>query len=152
VNTNIHFWSYFVQFFLVWEMFQTKVVQKIKTHILCSNNFCFKSCRLWDNVDKYCRTGMAIMTIWRKSNARCIPKATYATSECVILINFPLQQWLHEGHLMLRYTYISCLVIYCIIYFIYLLLRSIYLNKYFRRCSSNCYTKMWRYVEWIQLA
>jgi hypothetical protein len=29
---NIHFWSYLARFFLEWEMFQTKVVEKIKTH------------------------------------------------------------------------------------------------------------------------
>jgi len=36
-------------------MFQTKVVQKIKIHILRSVNFIFffrKSCRLWENVEK----------------------------------------------------------------------------------------------------
>ena len=33
-------------------MFQTKVVEKIKTHILYSMTF-WKSCRLWDNVEKY---------------------------------------------------------------------------------------------------
>jgi hypothetical protein len=33
-------------FLLELEMFQTKVVEKIKTHILFS-------CRLWDNVQKY---------------------------------------------------------------------------------------------------
>ena len=34
-------------------MFQTKVVKKIKTHILCSVPFSRKSCRLCDNVEKY---------------------------------------------------------------------------------------------------
>jgi len=29
---------------------------------------------------------------------------------CVILIAFPLQQWLHDRTSMLRYTYIACLV------------------------------------------
>jgi len=33
-------------------MFRTNVVQKIKTHILCSVTFFRKSCRLWDNVGK----------------------------------------------------------------------------------------------------
>jgi len=33
-------------------MFQTKVVEKIKTHILCSVTFSPKSCLLWDNVEK----------------------------------------------------------------------------------------------------
>jgi len=42
-------------------MFQTKVVEKITTHILFSIAFIFlrESCRLWDNVEKYCRTGQA---------------------------------------------------------------------------------------------
>ena len=51
----MHFLSYLAQFFSEWEMFQTNVVQKIKTHILCSVTFSRKSCRLWDNVEKYCR-------------------------------------------------------------------------------------------------
>jgi len=36
-----------------------KFVEKIKTHILCSITFFFKSCRLLDNVEKYCRAGQA---------------------------------------------------------------------------------------------
>jgi len=34
-------------------MFQTKVVEKIKTHILCSITYFFKLCHLWDSVEKY---------------------------------------------------------------------------------------------------
>ena len=34
MKTNINFWSYLAQFFLEWEMFQTKDVEKIKKHIL----------------------------------------------------------------------------------------------------------------------
>jgi len=40
-------------------MFQTKVVEKIKTHILCSVTFFRKSCRLWEYVEKYCRAEQA---------------------------------------------------------------------------------------------
>jgi len=40
-------------------MLQTKVVQNIKTHILCSVTFLRKSCPLWDNVEKCCRAGQA---------------------------------------------------------------------------------------------
>jgi len=36
-------------------MFQTKAVEKIKTHILYSATFLQKSCSLWDNVQKYGR-------------------------------------------------------------------------------------------------
>jgi hypothetical protein len=57
MKTNIHFWSYFTQFVLEWEMYQTKFTEKIKTHILYAvTYFSFgKSCRLWDNVEKYIR-------------------------------------------------------------------------------------------------
>jgi uncharacterized SAM-dependent methyltransferase len=34
-NTNIHCYLYLAQF-SEWEIFQTKIVEKIKTHILCS--------------------------------------------------------------------------------------------------------------------
>jgi hypothetical protein len=35
--------------------FNTKFVQKIKTHILCSTTFFWKSYPLWDNVENVCR-------------------------------------------------------------------------------------------------
>ena len=41
MKTNVHFSSYLAQFFLEWEMFQTKVAEKIKTHISCSVTFFF---------------------------------------------------------------------------------------------------------------
>jgi hypothetical protein len=40
-------------------MLQTKVVEKIKTHILCSITFFRKSCCLGDNMKKYGRAGQA---------------------------------------------------------------------------------------------
>jgi hypothetical protein len=39
MKTDMHFLSYLAHFFLQSEMFQTKVVNKLKTHILCSINF-----------------------------------------------------------------------------------------------------------------
>jgi hypothetical protein len=36
MKTYVHFVPYLAQFFLEWEMFQTKVVEKIETYILCS--------------------------------------------------------------------------------------------------------------------
>ena len=59
MKANVNFWSYLAYFFLEWEMFQTKVVEKINTHILCSVAVFRKSYRLWDNVEKYCRSGQA---------------------------------------------------------------------------------------------
>ena len=53
MKTFLHLWQYLADFFLEWEMFQIKVVEKIKTHILCSVTFFWKLCHLWDNVEKY---------------------------------------------------------------------------------------------------
>ena len=39
MQTNMHLWLYLAEFSLEWEMFQTKVVEKIKTHILGSITF-----------------------------------------------------------------------------------------------------------------
>jgi len=39
-------------------MFRTTVLEKIKTHILCSTFLFFrKSCRVWDKVEKFCTAG-----------------------------------------------------------------------------------------------
>jgi len=43
----VHLWQYLTEFFLEWEMFRNKVVEKIKTHILCSVTFSQKSYSLW---------------------------------------------------------------------------------------------------------
>jgi len=52
------FLSHLAQFSLECEMFETKVVEIIKTHILCSRSFFSrKSCLLWDNVEKYYISG-----------------------------------------------------------------------------------------------
>ena len=52
MKTNTHFLSHPAQFFLEWEMLQTEIVEKIKTHILCSVTVFRKSKRLWNNVEK----------------------------------------------------------------------------------------------------
>ena len=52
------------------------------------------------------------MTIWRMRIACWMPKAKNTqTHNNVILIAFPLQQWLHERASTLRFTYIACLVV-----------------------------------------
>jgi hypothetical protein len=114
VKTYVHLWQYLVEFFIEWEMFDTKILEKIKTHILCSITFFppWKSYRLWDNVEKYCTARQATdgNIIWRMRVACWIPKAAKIHSEYVILIAFPLQHWLHERLSVLRYTYVACLV------------------------------------------
>jgi hypothetical protein len=39
LKSRIHLWYYLFQFFLEWEMFQTEVVEKIKTHFTFNNFF-----------------------------------------------------------------------------------------------------------------
>ena len=88
-------------------MFQTKVVERNKTSILCLTTFIRKSvvCEItWKNTAE---PGRPQMTIWRMRIACWIPKTKYTSSEYVILIVFLLQQWLHERASMLRCTYIA---------------------------------------------
>ena len=78
------------------------------------NNFIFlTSCRFCDNVGKCYRAGEATddNIIRRMRIAYWIPKATNTHSQYVILIAFPLQQWLQERASILRYTYIACLTL-----------------------------------------
>ena len=51
-------------------MFQTKAVEKIKTHILCSVMFLRKSCRLGENEEKYRRAGQG--TDYNVAHAHCM--------------------------------------------------------------------------------
>jgi hypothetical protein len=57
----IYIFSYLANFFLEWEMFQTKIVEKIKTQNLRLITFFIfrKSYRLWDNMEEYWREGQA---------------------------------------------------------------------------------------------
>jgi hypothetical protein len=85
MKTNLHFWSYLAQFFLQWDVFQTKITEKIKTHIL--NNFLSESRTvyeiMWKNI---VQPGRLKMTIWRMPIACSITMATNVHSAYVILI------------------------------------------------------------------
>ena len=95
MKTNIDFWSYLIPFVLEWEMFKTNVVEKIKAYILMLNPPPRKSFRLWDSVENIVKAGRPQMTIWRlRIAAEYVRLQTH--SEYVILVAFPLQQWLHE--------------------------------------------------------
>ena len=84
MKTARHFWSYLAQFFFGWEMFVTKFVEEIKTHVLCAVTPPphRKSCRLWDNVEKYCRGAGHRWTISRMCIACWISKATHTLTIC----------------------------------------------------------------------
>jgi hypothetical protein len=61
---------------------------------------------MWKNIVEQ---GRPQMTIWRMRIACWTTKATNTHSDYVILIAFPLQQWLHErASLLLHMNYMSC--------------------------------------------
>ena len=87
-------------------MFQTKVADKVKAHILYSMAFFFENRAFyeitWTNMVQPERSQVIIR---RMSIAFCITKATDTHSEYVIiLISFPLQQWLQDCATIVRYT------------------------------------------------
>ena len=62
---------------------------------------------MWKNIVEPDRSQMAL----RRMRIACwIPRASNKHSGCVILTDFPLQQWLREDTSVLRCTYFVCLV------------------------------------------
>jgi hypothetical protein len=114
-----HLWQYLAEFFIEKEMFQTKVVEKIKTHILCSILFFQKWYCLWDNVEKYGRARQATGdVIWHICFACWITKATDVCSECVVLIDFSLAtvlMWTHLSVLLILVLLSCCsIMLFCL--------------------------------------
>ena len=94
-------------------MLQTKVVQKIKTHILCPINVFYENRAVYELMWKKYATGRDATNdnlIERMRFACWITKATKTQSEYIILIAFPRQQRLRERASVLRYTYTACVV------------------------------------------
>ena len=84
-------------------------------------------------MESYCRAGKATDDNMAQRIAFWAPKATNTHSACVILIAFPLQQWLRESASMLRYTYIACFVAF--VYFS--LLTNYHYLKHFSVLFNN---------------
>jgi hypothetical protein len=104
MQANIHLWSLLAKYFLDRKTFQTNVLEDIKTQISCSKTFFFrKSCRLLDNVKKYCRAGQAT---WQYG--ACALHAGYIKLQHPLGICntycFPLQQRLHESAMYVART------------------------------------------------
>jgi hypothetical protein len=89
----------------LWKNMHGEKMKFINTHFMFNNIFFFENRAIyeimWKNIVQRDRPQM---TIWRMRIACWIPKATNTHSQYVILIAFPLQQWLHERTSMLRYT------------------------------------------------
>jgi hypothetical protein len=89
-----------------------KILEKVRTRFMF-HYFFSSTIVFFLTVEKYGGVGQATDdNITRRMRIACwITKATETHSEYVILIAFPLQQWLQERVSMLRYTYIVCLVL-----------------------------------------
>jgi len=77
------------------------------THFIFSDFFKKLYC-LWDMWKNIVEPDRQHMTTWLMCLACWMSKATSTHSEYIILIDFPLQQWLHEHSPVLHYTYIAC--------------------------------------------
>ena len=62
MTTYVHL-GYVAQFFLKWEMFQKKIVEKNQNTHFMFNNLFPKFMPLWDNVEKYGRARRVTYTI-----------------------------------------------------------------------------------------
>jgi hypothetical protein len=93
-------------------MLQTELVEKIRTHILCSITFP-KNRNVLDNVEKYGRARQA--TNDSMAHKRCHLHARQLSQEykhmLLTLTAFQLQPWLCKGTTILYYTYIDCLAL-----------------------------------------
>jgi hypothetical protein len=77
-------------------------------HTIMFSHFFFETRAVYEIMSKNIeQTARSQMAIWRMRIACWIPKDTNTLSQCVILLAFPLQLWLHEGVSQLRYTYIA---------------------------------------------
>jgi len=93
-------------------IFQTEVVEKIKTRILCSLIFSPKSYRLRDKVENYGRFGQAPQDILtRRVRFACWMARLQTHTEYVILITFPLQKLRRESSPVLH-LYVQFIIHY----------------------------------------
>ena len=93
---------------------------------------------MWKNTTE---RGRPEMTKWCMCIEYWIPKAKNTHSQYVILISFPLQQWLYECASTLRYSYIACLATNMAITSTLQLFR----NNFFLPDLTNCFMKGNRY-------
>ena len=96
--------------------FSDKIVQKIKTHVLCSVISPPPENRALYEITRQNMVHPAQITddnTIRRMRFTCrMPKATNTHSEYVKRTTFPLQQWLLKRASLLRYMHIACLFLY----------------------------------------
>ena len=109
MKANILMWSYLVHFFFRTKNVETRAVEKIETHIyvqwLFPENLIFcEMCKNTVNLD------WPQMTIWRMRVPCWITRSINTQPEYVIIIVFPLQQWLRKRVSVFCYTCSACIV------------------------------------------
>ena len=118
MKTYVHLW-YLTEFFLQWEMFQKKFVEKITTHVLCSISFSRNLCHLWNNVEKYW-VGQATdgNIIWRICFVCCITEARVQTCTLIIFNTYcfcmvTVVMLMHLNVTLYKHCLSSCLLGCC---------------------------------------
>ena len=87
MKTNV--WSYLAQFLLKWEIFQTRLVEKIKTYILYSINFFSENLAIYEITWKNLVQSDRPQTGVRRMRFACwITRATNTHSEYEIIMLF----------------------------------------------------------------
>ena len=110
--------------FLGCKIFHTEVVEKIKTHVVCSVRFFFGYLTAYEII---CKSILlpdgSQMTIWHCACALLAGylKATNTHLDYVILIAFSQRQWLHERASMLRYSTLPVIFCYLLPFHTYIL-------------------------------
>jgi len=103
MKTNTHLLSYLAHFSLKLEMFQIKLVEKIKTHILHLMSFLNRAPVI--QPDRPRLTILPIHIVYWTTKGR------NTHSGYVTIFVFALQKWLHDRALMLPNTKITLLVL-----------------------------------------
>ena len=136
MKTFLHVWQYLAKFFLEWQIFHTKAVEKIKTHFMFCNFFFFrKSCHLWDNVGKIWwsqrdhkwRHNMAHTSCMLKKQDYVYTRVrarTHTHTIYIIFIAFPRQQWFANG----AQCYVICTLSVLLTWSLYLMDRFRYVG------------------------
>ena len=118
MKTFSHLWQYLAKFFLKWEMLQTKVVEKIRTHVLRSVTFSENRAvreimpkNMVEPERPQMRHKMSHTScVLDKQGFTCSHMHTHTRSHRPVCNTaFPRQDWV-RGHVsVLRYTYITSL-------------------------------------------
>jgi len=88
-----------------------QLIEEIKQNILCSINVFKKSCRLWDNMEKYCRARQATDDNMAHAHSMLDTKGYKHTLRiCNTCCLSTATMFVHEHAPLLPYTYVVCLV------------------------------------------